>query len=207
MLRVLLLLAASSAWAAPRPTPRAQAVVSAFHRAVFLTAEARADDPLAKVSAFARGEMRETVIARIPKLVPEIPDLKPEEIRDILDARQGERRKASYGTLTCLFVDTRTWVRVGKKDWVQAPLNETRKEAIWRKAGHAKRREALLALFASAFGKEVRTESASCRGCDGRPHAADLKLGEICASRSVTRQDTTCRSCRGVGVVVSVCYR
>ena len=207
MRKALLLLAATSACAAPvpAPTPRAQAVVGAFYKAVFLTADQEADEPLAKASAFARAGMRETVVGRIPGLASDVRNLAPEEIRDILEARQGEPHRASYGNLTCLFVQSRSWVKSRKGDrdaWVQAPLDEARKEAIWRAAGHGQRRDALMALFASAFGKEVRTESASCRGCDGHPHEPQIRMRQ-----TKNPYDDTCRSCRGVGVVESVRYR
>ena len=213
---LLLLFLAASAWAdpAPQPTPRQREVAFAFYKAVFLVAEEKAGETLAKASAFARGEMHPAVIARIPALLPAIKDLGPEEVRGILESRQGDRHQASYGTLTCLFVDARSWVKTGsarKVAWVQAPLTEAQKEALWRAAGQGKRREALIALYASAFGKDVRTSTGACRGCDGHPHAPDLRLGQVISSKvakpEAAPHDNTCRSCRGVGVVVSVSYR
>ena len=94
---------------------------------------------------------------------------------------------------------------------MQAPLSETQKEAIWKAAGRGRRRDALIALYASTRGKEIKVFNASCRGCDGRPHAPDLRLGQVISSKTTSgttaRHDTTCRSCRGVGVVVSMSYR
>lgn len=214
MRRALLLLPLCAPVLGDPPSPRALQVSQAFYRAVFLVADGKADEDLAKASAFARAEMHPAVIARIPALLPSVRDLKPDEVRGLLESRQGQRHQASYGGLTCLFVDARSWVKAGKSGkaaWVQAPLTGAQRESIWKTAGRGARREALIALYASSFGKETRAFSSTCRGCDGRPRSPDLKLGQVITPKgsapATAHRDSTCRSCRGVGVVVSMMYR
>ena len=187
---------------------RERVVVLDFYRAIHAVAAAHAKDPFPAASAFVRNGMHEAVLDRILRDLPEQKDLTAPEVDGILAWREGELRETSYRDLTCLFVKARSWVRVGGKTWVPAPLTPEQRDEVWKGAPACQRRDALAASYVSVKGKEVKTLSRSCRACDGRPRCADNQLGRIISTREdFLPMNCTCRRCLGVGVVVTLRYR
>lgn len=187
---------------------RERVVVLDFYRAIHAVASGHAKDPFAAASAFARNGMHEAVLDRILKDLPDQKDLTAHEVDAILARREGELREASYRDLTCLFVKARSWVRVGRKTWVPAPLTPAQMDEVWKGAPACQRRDALAASYVSVKGKDVRRISTPCRACDGRPRNPDNQIGRIIASQDdFLPMNCTCRRCLGVGVCVTLRYR
>lgn len=207
-------------------TRRERAVTNAFYAAIRAAAEARADLPFAEATAFVQGAMHGEVADRIVKALPREPGLTAAEVQAILEAREGAPHEACYDTLTCLFVEASAWVKDedparvaatpegatrgarGQDAWKRAPLTPELQEKVWRSASAGRRRDALVAKYASLRGKGAKTFSKSCRACDGRPRARENLLGRvIAAQKDMNPLDAACRRCRGIGISVTVRYR
>lgn len=186
---------------------REGAVLQAFYRAIMATASAHAKDPFGQARSFARGPMHAEVLQRVVDDLEGRDRLSVREVDAILERRAGQLREASYSTLTCLFVDARSWVK-SNRTWVPCPLTPAQLEKVWTEASVSRRRDALAAQYATVKGKQVRSVSRSCRGCDGSPRSPYNTLGRIISSQEdVKPMNCVCAHCRGVGVVVTVRYR
>ena len=204
----------------PDEAVRKEAILKDFYAAVEAVAQAHASDGYAEAMAFIQKGMEKAIVQSV--IEASLLDPKPDayEVRGILARRKELSPKrdpfrVSYRRLTCLFVSDEVWVP--KKDprrpaanlWERKPLTFVQKEFLWKRAGQTERRDAILAHYGRLFGKDMQAFREDCPRCKGDPHSPVNASGKSGALKpgDLDYFGSTCSSCLGVGVVVTVEFR